>query len=435
MGRPNALVPNPGLRWPRTSSHQASCLPGWEAPHTANHREDRIPWQTTPTSQTALRTRKDRSRAQSRAVSGKEAASGTGGSRTATKPGSQKGTGQRNAGAGQGGAVGSRPGRQGRRREGSERDGSRAAAAATGQPPGGARPAPSVDGPVDVGHRRPGRGRSSSSWWSSRSRAARAAAQRPHRRRVRWRPSIAQEMTNIPASVYNTVGVTSPTVAVTPPKVITGQPPLTFNGKPGYFYMGGGVLPVLRGRTVGHRRRALPLRHVHRPADDAVQLDRRPSEHPDGHVRQGHLHKPVHLDCAEGGPEQQEASTGTGYEPLQTLTKSETALVKKYNEEKYTGNTTSSGASIPFIDIGNKAVSSGASYTPGVLSGLTRAEIAGDLSDPTNPATKAIISVGQLPVGGHLLDRRRPAGVGVHQQGRDGRGKGAQHLGVLTDDG
>ena len=56
---------------------------------------------------------KDRSRAQSRAVSGKEAARGTGGSRTATKPGSQKGTGQGNAGPAKGAQSGRGPAAKG----------------------------------------------------------------------------------------------------------------------------------------------------------------------------------------------------------------------------------------------------------------------------------------------------------------------------------
>ena len=55
---------------------------------------------------------------------------------------------------------------------------------------------------------------------------------------------MVHDVTNIPASVYNKVGVTSPTVAVTPPTVISGQPPMTLNGKsPAMLYYGAEYCP------------------------------------------------------------------------------------------------------------------------------------------------------------------------------------------------
>jgi hypothetical protein len=44
----------------------------------------------------------------------------------------------------------------------------------------------------------------------------------------------------------------------------------------------------------------------------------------------------------------------------------------------------------PFLDFGGKAIVDGASFSPGVLAHLTRAEIAGDLSHRTSPVAKAI---------------------------------------------
>jgi hypothetical protein len=204
--------------------------------------------------------------------------------------------------------------------------------------------------------------------------------------------SIAQEMTHIPASVYNTVGVTSPTVAVTPPKITSGQPPLTFDGKPGYFYMGGEFCPYCAaerwaivaalsrfGTFTGLQTMQSSSTDVH-PSTQTVTF------------ANATYTSPYISTALKEVLSNKKTSTGNGHEPLQALDKAQTALVKKYNEEKYTGNTTTHGASIPFIDIGNKAFSSGASYTPGILAGLTRSGIAGDLSDPTNPVTKAIIS-------------------------------------------
>ena len=44
------------------------------------------------------------------------------------------------------------------------------------------------------------------------------------------------------------------------------------------------------------------------------------------------------------------------------------------------------------MNIGNKAHVSGASYSPGILAGLTRAQIASGLTTTKNPATQAIIA-------------------------------------------
>jgi hypothetical protein len=46
--------------------------------------------------------------------------------------------------------------------------------------------------------------------------------------------------------------------------------------------------------------------------------------------------------------------------------------------------------SIPFIDFANQGVVSGASYSPQVLAGMSAAQIAAALSDPSSPVTQAI---------------------------------------------
>ena len=73
------------------------------------------------------------------------------------------------------------------------------------------------------------------------------------------------------------------------------------------------------------------------------------------------------------------------YTPLQTPTAAQVALLDKYDA-------TQQGA-IPFIDYGNKFVSIGASYNPAVLAGLTWAQIANDLHNPSSPVAQAVLGV------------------------------------------
>ncbi len=71
---------------------------------------------------------------------------------------------------------------------------------------------------------------------------------------------------------------------------------------------------------------------------------------------------------------------GNSYQTLQTPTAAQTALLTKYDTQ----------GSIPFLDIANKYVVSGSSFSPQVLQGLTRADIAADLSNPNTAVAQAI---------------------------------------------
>ncbi len=71
------------------------------------------------------------------------------------------------------------------------------------------------------------------------------------------------------------------------------------------------------------------------------------------------------------------------YTTLQTPTAQQQALLEKYDAAY--------GGSIPFIDYGNKYLSVGASYDPGVLAGLTWSQIAADLHNPDSPVAKAVL--------------------------------------------
>ena len=103
-------------------------------------------------------------------------------------------------------------------------------------------------------------------------------------------------------------------------------------------------------------------------------------------------------------------STG-GYTTLQTPTAAQQALIQKYDAANQ--------GAIPFIDFGNKYMSVGATYNPGVLAGLTWSQIAADLHTPSSPVAKGVLGDGQLHHRRDLRPDRRPAGDRVHP-GRQG---------------
>ncbi len=71
---------------------------------------------------------------------------------------------------------------------------------------------------------------------------------------------------------------------------------------------------------------------------------------------------------------------GNGYQALQTPTAAQSALMAKFDAQ----------GSIPFLDIANRYVITGSSFSPQVLQGLSRSQIAADLSNPDNAVAQAI---------------------------------------------
>ncbi len=71
---------------------------------------------------------------------------------------------------------------------------------------------------------------------------------------------------------------------------------------------------------------------------------------------------------------------GSSYQSLQAPTAAQTALMAKYDTQ----------GSIPFLDIANRYVITGSSFSPQILQGLSRSQIAADLSNPDSAVAQAI---------------------------------------------
>ena len=75
--------------------------------------------------------------------------------------------------------------------------------------------------------------------------------------------------------------------------------------------------------------------------------------------------------------------------PLQPQTLLDTRLIGTYDVPPYVNTAAQSGA-VPFLDIGNRYILAGAQYSPQVLAGLSAAQIAGQLRNPSSPVARAI---------------------------------------------
>ena len=71
---------------------------------------------------------------------------------------------------------------------------------------------------------------------------------------------------------------------------------------------------------------------------------------------------------------------GSSYQALQAPTAAQSALMAEYDTQ----------GSIPFLDIANRYVITGSSFSPQVLQGLSRSQIAADLANPNSAVAQAI---------------------------------------------
>jgi hypothetical protein len=206
------------------------------------------------------------------------------------------------------------------------------------------------------------------------------------------------QITGVPLSVFNTVGVTSQVVQVSPPISVKGQPPLTAQTSSGttvpeVFYMGAEYCPYCaaqRWSTIIALSRFGKWTGLGNMASYAH--DTYPNTPTFTFVKSTYTSKYIVFKSVEEYTNYLN-SAGTNYQLLQAPTKAQLALVEKYDTPKYIpGLTKSQGNPIPFITLDNKFFVSGASYSPDALTNLTRANIATGLSDPTSPVTDAIIA-------------------------------------------
>src|SRR5579862_8250471 len=189
--------------------------------------------------------------------------------------------------------------------------------------------------------------------------------------------SLTAQVTSVPAAALDQVGSGQVTSV---PSAITGDP-LTSGGKPEMLYIGAEYCPYCAAErwsmivALSRFGTFTGLATTHSAArNGAGTAEPYPNTATWTFANAGFTSSYLTFTAVEEFTNVPDPSTG-GYTTLQTPTAEQQALLEKYDAAN-------SGA-IPFIDFGNRYMSVGASYDPGVLQGLTWSQIATDLHDPT----------------------------------------------------
>jgi hypothetical protein len=194
---------------------------------------------------------------------------------------------------------------------------------------------------------------------------------------------VLSHVTSVTPATLAAVGVPS---GIAPPSAIKGNPaPLTAsNGRPEVLYMGAEYCPYCAAErwamVVALSRFGTfnGLKATHSGSLDVFPGTNTFSFYKSTYTSSYLDFTPVELKTNE--------VVGGAYTNLQTPTAAQNALTAKYDVAPYT----TQPGSIPFLDIGNRYLFIGASYTPQVLQGLSMQTIAADLNDPTSQVALAV---------------------------------------------
>jgi Domain of unknown function (DUF929) len=188
--------------------------------------------------------------------------------------------------------------------------------------------------------------------------------------------ALVDKVTSVPASTLDAVGGGGGAVT-SKPAPISGSA-LTANGKPEMLYIGAEYCPYCAAErwamivALSRFGTFSGLSTIHSSSTDAFANTPTFTFYQSTYTSPYLTFTPVETTT--------NVPNSSGYVPLQTPTSAQSAVWTKYEPS----------GTIPFIDFGNKAMISGASYSNQVLVGLTWNQIATDLSNPNSAVAKAI---------------------------------------------
>ena len=191
--------------------------------------------------------------------------------------------------------------------------------------------------------------------------------------------SVSARVSSVPVSVLDQIGLGT---VSSPPKALAGSP-LTVQGKPRVLYVGAEWCPYCAAERWGlavalSRFGTLSgLSQVRSSPTDVYPNTATLSFHGSSYSSQY-----LSLTAKEIFSNQ---ALGNSYAPLDSLTSSDQSLFESVGK-----------GSFPFIDIGGRYLISGASYDPGMLQGMTQAQIAAALSNTSSPIAKSIDGTANL---------------------------------------
>jgi hypothetical protein len=195
-------------------------------------------------------------------------------------------------------------------------------------------------------------------------------------------PAVLSALESVPSSTFDQVGAGKVDVRPTP---LSGAAALTGHGKPRVLYVGAEYCPFCAAERWAVVVALSRFGTFH-------GLGQTTSSHADSYPDtptlsfHGSRYRSRYLSFT-GYETQSNQVKGTTYSPLDTLSAADQKVFDTYDGKPYL----SLHGAIPFLDLGNRYLSQGSSYSPGLLSGMTHLEIAKALADPSSSIAPGVI--------------------------------------------
>jgi hypothetical protein len=227
-------------------------------------------------------------------------------------------------------------------------------------------------------------------------------------RRATTSAAVLAQVTRVPASVFDTVGVSAPTTALVVPAVVTGQPPLESMGKPEVLFVGAEFCPfcaaerwplIVALSRFGHFATLTNMQ--------SAQLSVFPGIQTFSFV--GTSYSSPYLTFTGVELYSDAVDTDGAFTRIDTLSPGQSAVLDRYDRAPTPG---AGSGSYPFVDVANTLVTATSGFSPAVLVGLSQSTISGGLDQTTVPATQAIVaSANYLTAGICRATRGQPGRV------------------------
>jgi len=205
-------------------------------------------------------------------------------------------------------------------------------------------------------------------------------------------PQVFNAVTRVDPNVLAAVGTGG---VKNPLKAVNGSPPVLTGptGKPEFLYVGAEYCPYCaaeRWSVVVALSRFGTFSKLYQTTSSSTDVyPSTPTFTFYSALYSGPVYTSSYIDFVPVETQGNVQDSSGNYPTLQTPTAAQQNLLNTYDAPPYTDS--SSAGSIPFIDIGNRYVLSGASYSPQDLANLQWQDIANDLADPNSTVSKDIL--------------------------------------------
>jgi hypothetical protein len=229
-------------------------------------------------------------------------------------------------------------------------------------------------------------------------------------------PGVEAQLAKVPTAVFDTVGVDPGDTPLTAPTVLAGQPLLRAGGRPEVLFVGAEYCPFCAAErwplivALSRFGRFTGLKDM-----QSAPLSVFPDTQTFSFVGATYTSRYLAFTGVELYSDTIDAQGS--FARIASLTPAQAQVLSRYGG--HSGASSVAGAT-PFVDIGNRMVTSTSAFSPAVLARQSQSTIAGALSQADDPTTQAVVaSANQLSAGICAITGQLPTSVCTGRGVRD----------------